>query len=360
MFQIIQSELYRIRKNRLFFLCLLLSTFFMFAYALTYHYDTVKTVGLTGGIASLNGFTEFLFSDYSLVIPMTIFQLIYVTEDYQKGIHEILFMKGVSRFDFFFGKLLALWIATLFYLIFSFFMAYLFILSTWIKQPYIEFSLTGICGYLILQILCFIGYSSFLWLLSCLIPYRNIVLVVSFFLLGTLYLYLTKISTALDLEYSLYKYWINSTINIQRIFLHFLSSQINYLRRIHNIFIYKRAIADYGCVVSEYLYRAGLRKLGACPFFFPAQKNRRAARKIGALLICATLCLMSFVMFLPFSIGTLDVLNGQHGPIVFILLVCFTITLIEIDLMQGFDEVLVCMGQILKQLSIKTQNLYPM
>lgn len=152
----------------------------------------------------------------------------------------------------------------------------------------------------------------------------------------------------------------NSTINIQRIFLHFLSSQINYLRRIHNIFIYKRAIADYGCVVSEYLYRAGLRKLGACPFFFPAQKNRRAARKIGALLICATLCLMSFVMFLPFSIGTLDVLNGQHGPIVFILLVCFTITLIEIDLMQGFDEVLVCMGQILKQLSIKTQNLYPM
>ena len=153
---------------------------------------------------------------------------------------------------------------------------------------------------------------------------------------------------------------LNSTINIQRIFLHFLSSQINYLRRIHNIFIYKRAIADYGCVVSEYLYRAGLRKLGACPFFFPAQKNRRAARKIGALLICATLCLMSFVMFLPFSIGTLDVLNGQHGPIVFILLVCFTITLIEIDLMQGFDEVLVCMGQILKQLSIKTQNLYPM
>ena len=98
----------------------------MFAYALTYHYDTVKTAGLTGGIASLNGFTEFLFSDYSLVIPMTIFQLIYVTEDYQKGIHEILFMKGVSRFDFFFGKLLALWIATLFYLIFSFFMAYLF------------------------------------------------------------------------------------------------------------------------------------------------------------------------------------------------------------------------------------------
>ncbi|MDE7313887.1 MAG: ABC transporter permease [Eubacterium sp.] len=208
MLQMIQSELYRIRKNRFFFLCLLLSAFFMSAYVLSFHYDTVKTAGLTGGIASLNGFTQFLFSDYSLVIPITIFQLVYVAEDYQKGVHEILFIKGVSRFNFFFGKLFALWITVFCYLIFSFFAAYILILSIWIKQPHIECSPAGICGYLILQMLCFVGYSSFLWLLSCIIPYRNIVLAVAFFLLGTLYLYLTKISTALDLEYSLYQYWI--------------------------------------------------------------------------------------------------------------------------------------------------------
>ena len=110
--------------------------------------------------------------------------------------------------DFFFGKLFALWTALIFYLIFSFFMAYIFIFLIWIKQPYIEVSFIKIIGYLVLQILCFVGYSSFLWLLSCLIPYRNIVLVVVFFLLGTLYLYLTRISGALDLEYSFYKYWI--------------------------------------------------------------------------------------------------------------------------------------------------------
>ncbi len=208
MFRILQSELYRIRKKPLFFFCLMLSAFFMFAYALTFHYDTVKAAGLTGGIASLNDYTEFLFSDYSLVIPITIFQLAYVAEDYQKGIHEILFAKGISRFDFFFGKLTALWIATLFYLIFSFFMAYVFIMAIWIKQTNIQISFVHICGYLILQVLCFIGYSSFLWLLSCLLPYRNIALAVMFFLLGTLYLYLTKISTALNLEYSLYKCWI--------------------------------------------------------------------------------------------------------------------------------------------------------
>ena len=108
MLRIIQGELYRIRKNRLFFICLLLSTFFMFAYALTFHYDTVKAAGPQGNIPSLNGFSEFLFSDYSLLIPITIFQLVYSTEDYQKGVHEVLFAKGISRIDFFFGKLFAL------------------------------------------------------------------------------------------------------------------------------------------------------------------------------------------------------------------------------------------------------------
>ena len=67
MLRIIQGELYRIRKNRLFFICLLLSTFFMFAYALTFHYDIVKAAGPQGNIPSLNGFSEFLFSDYSLL-----------------------------------------------------------------------------------------------------------------------------------------------------------------------------------------------------------------------------------------------------------------------------------------------------
>ena len=120
MLRIIQGELYRIRKNRLFFICLLLSTFFMFAYALTFHYDTVKAAGPQGNIPSLNGFSEFLFSDYSLLIPITIFQLVYSTEDYQKGVHEVLFAKGISRIYFFFGKLFALWTALIFYLIFSF------------------------------------------------------------------------------------------------------------------------------------------------------------------------------------------------------------------------------------------------
>ena len=58
------------------------------------------------------------------------------------------------------------------------------------------------------QCLCFLGYTAFLSLLSYLLRHRIIVTITAFFMLGVLYLYLTKISTALDMDYSLYKYWV--------------------------------------------------------------------------------------------------------------------------------------------------------
>ena len=58
------------------------------------------------------------------------------------------------------------------------------------------------------QCLCFLGYTAFLNLLSYLLRHRIIVTITAFFMLGVLYLYLTKISTALDMDYSLYKYWV--------------------------------------------------------------------------------------------------------------------------------------------------------
>jgi len=210
MIKIMQGELYRVRKNHLFFACLLLSVFFIFALSLTFNYNTIRLPIQAGNsvVVSITRFTEFFFSDYSLIIPLTVFLIFYFTEDYQKGIHGILLSKGILRRDFFFGKLIASWFITLFYLVFNFLIAYVFIFFMCAKQPYIECSFTHISGYLVLQILCFIGYSSFLWLLSCLLPFPGIALIICFVLLITLYLYLNKISAALDLSYSLYHYWI--------------------------------------------------------------------------------------------------------------------------------------------------------
>ena len=104
MIQTMQSELFRIRKSRLFWACLVLAAFFVFALALTFYHNSVN--GMLP-VISLVSFTEFLFSDYSLIFPLTLFLCLYFTEDFHTGTYSITLSKGTSRVHLFFGKLLA-------------------------------------------------------------------------------------------------------------------------------------------------------------------------------------------------------------------------------------------------------------
>lgn len=108
----------------------------------------------------------------------------------------------------FFGKLLASWGGVLFFLFVCFGVAYLSILMMGASRYDIKYSFSAIGVFLLFQCLCFLGYTAFFNLLSYLLRHRIIVTITAFFMLGVLYLYLTKISTALDMDYSLYKYWI--------------------------------------------------------------------------------------------------------------------------------------------------------
>ena len=94
MIQTMQSELFRIRKSRLFFGCLVLAAFFVFALALTFYHNSVN--GMLSAI-SLVPFTEFLFSDYSLVFPLTLFFCLYFTEDFHTGSYSMVLSKGANR-----------------------------------------------------------------------------------------------------------------------------------------------------------------------------------------------------------------------------------------------------------------------
>ena len=205
MIQTMQSELFRIRKSRLFFGCLALAAFFVFALALTFYHNTTNRSLPT---ISLVPFTEFLFSDYSLIFPLTLFLCLYFTEDFHTGSYSMVLSKGTNRAQLFFGKLLAAWISVFLFLLVCFGIAYLSILMMGTARYDIEYSLPAMGTFLLIQCLCFLGYTAVLNLISYLLRHRIIVTIVAFFVLGVLYLYLTKISAALDMDYSLYKYWI--------------------------------------------------------------------------------------------------------------------------------------------------------
>lgn len=116
MIQTMQSELFRIRKSRLFWACLVLAAFFVFALALTFYHNSVN--GMLP-VISLVSFTEFLFSDYSLIFPLTLFLCLYFTEDFHTGTYSItladLFFFMNNQFSMFFPMVLFILIGSLFY-----------------------------------------------------------------------------------------------------------------------------------------------------------------------------------------------------------------------------------------------------
>ena len=67
MIQTMQSELFRIRKSRLFWACLVLAAFFVFALALTFYHNSVNgmlPVIITGFVHGVSVFR--LQSDFSI------------------------------------------------------------------------------------------------------------------------------------------------------------------------------------------------------------------------------------------------------------------------------------------------------
>ena len=111
--------------------------FFVFALALTFYHNSVN--GMLP-VISLVSFTEFLFSDYSLIFPLTLFLCLYFTEDFHTGTYSITLSKGTSRVHLFFGKLLASWGGVLFFLFVCFGVAYLSILMMGASRYDIEYS----------------------------------------------------------------------------------------------------------------------------------------------------------------------------------------------------------------------------
>ena len=148
MIQTMQSELFRIRKSRLFWACLVLAAFFVFALALTFYHNSVN--GMLP-VISLVSFTEFLFSDYSLIFPLTLFLCLYFTEDFHTGTYSITLSKGTSRVHLFFGKLLASWGGVLFFLFVCFGVAYLSILMMGASRYDIKYSFSAIGVFLLFQ-----------------------------------------------------------------------------------------------------------------------------------------------------------------------------------------------------------------
>ncbi len=218
----IKSELYQITKSKFIILCLCLSIFYMLALALTYNYDYI-ILPLRHGIkvdASLNQFTEFMFKDYSLLLPITLIFANYYTKNNLRFV--VLVSKGISKSKIFFIQLCTSYLLVLIYLLINILIGYGFFISISTNNIIFDYSFFNVIPFLILQFLCFCGYSTVIYIISMIVKDNDIVIFVISVLILVLNLWMTKISGALDITYSLYNYWIMGLSSLMSI------NQINF------------------------------------------------------------------------------------------------------------------------------------
>ncbi|WP_211655499.1 ABC transporter permease [Planococcus alpniumensis] len=210
MIAVFQSELYRVRKSKIFIVCLSLALLFVLALVLSYNFEQVRAheKGEISGTPSIAGFTEYLFSDYSILSPLLLFLIIHITSDFKQGLYPVLLSKGVKRTDILWGKLLSCLCAMVLYLGVCLVFAYTLIITTWANISKIGVPIFEIGTYLFIQFLSLGAYTTFVLMICYLLRNRTVSFFVNVFLLGVLWLHLTKIGTALDMSYPLYQYWI--------------------------------------------------------------------------------------------------------------------------------------------------------
>lgn len=210
MIAVFQSELYRIRKSKIFIFCLSLALFFVLALTISYNHDYDRVLGKAGGpdIPSVADFTEYLFSDYSMIYPLLLFLIVHITSDFKQELYPVLLSKGVKRTAIFWGKFFSCLYAMILYLVICLVFAYAVIFTMWANISGVSIPILEIGIYLSIQFLSFGAYTTFVLMVCYLLRNRTISFCVNYLLLAVLWLHLTKIGTALDMSYPLYQYWI--------------------------------------------------------------------------------------------------------------------------------------------------------
>lgn len=210
---LLKSEVYKIKNSRYLYVGFMLALFFSFALSVNYQYEYIRKPQLHGvkvyqDVYSLDFFTQYLFQDYSMFYPFIYIMSSYFSDDFHYKVYSVIHSNGISKARMILNKMIAGWIITLIYMCINIIVSDLLFIRLLPNDHIKVNSFSALIIYLSLQ---YVGYSflcSIILLLSIIFRRKQISFAITIFLLVLCYLYLPKLSGALDFDFSLYVYWV--------------------------------------------------------------------------------------------------------------------------------------------------------
>lgn len=205
---IVKAELYRIRHAKVQYVCLGISLFFTLSLCVNYEYLYIEK-SLSKGVEIVNSwevFFEYFFADYSMFYPLIFAVVNYFLSDLKFEIYPLLIAKGIKKKEIFAAKMLIVFFITVIHFVLNIFLVAVLVNGS--KNHFLGGNIEKVFVCILLQLICYMIFSSFVVLLSNLFNKKNVTIVITIAFIAISYFYLVKIGDALDIKDSLYEYWI--------------------------------------------------------------------------------------------------------------------------------------------------------
>jgi len=216
MLNLIRADFYKTIHGKVLKVCFLMMTGWIFLCA----YAQKATIGmreyLVGTEVSANYWDSF-FNYYPVVFPLIIFCSYYFSNDFRQGTVKHYIEKGLSRWSYFFSKLVIGWIVSSFFLVSAFLIGLLCNKIFFGISGLTFTSISNIVSYIFCEALYHMAVSTLAISLVFLIRNSSVSMAVNALLIFFGYLVLHGLESILGLGYNITIFWAISNINKTRI-----------------------------------------------------------------------------------------------------------------------------------------------
>lgn len=215
MLNMLRADLYRIIHGKSYHICLLLTMFWVVLSSYAQNATIEIREMITGSQVTVKYWDTF-FNYYPVIIPLIIFCSYYISNDFKQGTIKNYIARGISRWNYYFSKLLVSWFASFSFLLVAFITG---ILSSkiFLENTTFNGSAWNISAYLACQLLFHCAASALGITIAFLARNSTISTIINLLWVMFGYLCVHGIENIFGLGYQISIFWAASNINKTRI-----------------------------------------------------------------------------------------------------------------------------------------------
>lgn len=212
MINLVRADIYRTMRGKEIKACVLLTFVWVFlcAYAQSATIDMRER--LSGAQVSIDYWNAF-FNYYPVVLPLVIFCSYYVANDFKQGTIKHYIEKGISRWKYYFSKLIVGWTVAAVLLLVAFATGLLCYKLFFETADVSYMTVENMLPYVLCEMLCHMAVATFVTSMVFFIGNSTVCMIINFICFFFGYFAINSVRQLLNIEFDLSIFWAFSSVS---------------------------------------------------------------------------------------------------------------------------------------------------